>query len=187
MNGFFALKRLRKWWLATALALAAGLAQPVWAIEPLPFVNPPSVAAPVWAGEFQWSMRMKDQADAPFRLRLGFMALPGGDWSTTGSLVLDDAELGATGSARLREGRLLIDLLVSGGVRNVPPDEGKRALFPPGQVPARISSTGFATMRIELDPRRLDGIASMYMTNVVNGNHVQGPYYAESTLTLERK
>ncbi|WP_454689647.1 hypothetical protein [Achromobacter aloeverae] len=170
--------------------LAAALAVPAWAAwadDHPSFAAPPAVAAPAWAGAYRWSLKMKGQTEPPFRLRLGFMALPDGEWSTTGSLLLDDAELGAHGSARLRAGKLVIDLIVSGGVRDVPPDPAKQALFPPGHVPERISSAGFATMRIELDPGRLDGIASMYMTNVVDGNRVQGPFYMDGTLTLDRK
>lgn len=169
--------------LLLALLLSWWPAQPVVARAHSPFVSPATVKAPSWIGEFRWSMRMQDHVGDPFRLRLGFTALPNGDWSVTGSLLLDDAELGGIGSARLRDGRLVVDLLVNGSVRNVPPDEDKRALYPPGQAPAMISSAGFATMRIELDPRRLDGVASMYMVNVVSGNLVQGPFYMESTLT----
>jgi len=68
-----------------------------------------------------------------------------------------------------------------------PPDQAKQALFPPGHVPNRISSAGFATIRIELDPNRLDGTASTYMTNVVEGNLVQGPFYMDGALTLDHK
>ncbi|RZT39415.1 hypothetical protein [Cupriavidus agavae] len=174
-------------------ALAAlMLAQPALALTPAPSAPPgpfaaaPAVQAPQWVGVKRWSMRMAGHKGDPFRLRLGFTALPSGDWAITGSLVLDDAELGATGSARLREGKLIADVLVSAGVRNVPPDDEKRALFPKGKVPATISSAGFAAMRLELDPRTLDGVASMYMTNVVSGNLVQGPYHADSTLTLDK-
>ncbi|MFT4171154.1 MAG: hypothetical protein QM639_01235 [Rhodocyclaceae bacterium] len=171
--------------LLLALLLLGTLVQPGWARTPSPFTFPSIVKVPAWIGEFRWLMRMEDHTGDPFRLRLGFTALPNGDWSVTGSLLLDDAELGSIGSARLSEGRLVVDLLVSGSVRNVPPDDDKRALYPPGQVPARISSAGLATIRIELDPRRLDGTASMYMVNVVSGNLAQGPFYAESTVTLD--
>lgn len=173
--------------LLLAVLLLGALVQPAWARAPSPFTSPSTVKVPAWIGEFRWLMRTEGHTGDPFRLRLGFTALPNGDWSVTGSLLLDDAELGSSGSARLREGRLVMDLLVSGSVRNVPPDDAKRALYPPGQAPARISSAGFATIRIELDPRRLDGIASMYMVNVVSGNLVQGPFYVESTITADGK
>lgn len=182
MNNESVLRRL-----LLALLLTVVLVQPVSARAPLPFASPSAVRMPAWIGEFRWLMRTDGHAGDPFRLRLGFTALPSGDWSVTGSLLLDDAELGSSGSARLRDGRLVVDLLVSGSVRNAAPDEGKRALYPPGQAPASISSAGFATIRIELDPRRLEGVASMYMTNVVSGNLVQGPVYMESTLTPDIK
>lgn len=174
--------------LLTAVLLAVTLIPPTWAAGiPLPFAAAPAIKVPTWVGEFRWLMRLDGQTVDPFRLRLGFTALPSGEWSVTGSLILDDAELGGIGSARLRDGHLVVDLIVNGSVRNVPPDEGKQALYPPGRAPAKISSAGFATIRFELDPRQLDGVGSMYMVNVVNGNLVQGPVYVESTLSLDGK
>ena len=176
-------------WTAAALLCAALLAAPVAnALTPAltsALSKPPVVKAPTWVGTYQWQMRMQPHSGDPFRLRLGFTALPSGDWTVAGSLVLDDAELGASGTARLRDGRLVVDLLVSGGVRDVVPDEGKLALFPPGKAPQKISSAGFATLRLELDPKDYRGVAAGYMINVVNGNLQQGPYYTESTLVPE--
>ncbi len=182
-----AASRVRTWWTAASLCLAlaackGGAPTRVSA----PFASVPAIERPTWIGEYRWSMQEGGEAGEPARLRLGFTALPSGDWSATGSVVLDDAELGAIGSARLRQGRLLVDLLLSGGVRDAPLDAGKRALFPAGQAPARIASAGFATVRIELDPRTLQGVAQRYQVNVVEGDHVQGPIYADSTLTLDR-
>ena len=109
-------------------------------------------------------------------------ALPSGDVALTGSLLLDDAELGAHGSASLRDGKLVLDLTASGGVMQAPLDDGKRALYPQGKAPARVDSAGFATMRAVLDPATLDGAAQRYQTNVVTGHHVQGPMYANSVM-----
>ena len=175
-------------WTAAAL-LSAALLTPATGVHAAtlpPLAKAPAVKSPSWVGTYQWQMRMQPHEGEPFHLRLGFTALPSGDWNVAGSLVLDDAELGATGSARIRGGRLVVDVVVSGGVRDVVPDEGKKALFAGGKVPATISSAGFASLRLELDPKDYSGVGAGYMTNVVNhGNRVQGPYYIDSTLRLE--
>lgn len=145
----------------------------------------PHVRVPTWAGERRWAMHDVGGAAEPDHLALGFTALPSGAWSVTGALLLDDAELGAVGSARLRKGQLVVDLVVNGGVADMPMDAGKRALFAPGTAPTTVSSAGFATMRLLLDPATLDGKALRYQVNVVQGNKVQGPMYADSTLTSE--
>ncbi len=174
--------------LLPALLLAATMAGPTRAADPpapptgRPFAAAPSSPAPAWVGEYRWRMTMPDHRGDPFRLRLGFTALPNGLWAVTGVLVLDDAELGATGSARLEQGRLVVDLMTNAAVRDIVPDAEKRALFPAGQVPAKLSSAGLAAMRISVDPQALDGVASLYMTYVVSGNRVQGPVYGESRL-----
>lgn len=175
--------RLAMAMVLTGVALAACKPETSSTATPPAFEEVPTVAQPTWIGDHHWAMRDSGQTGAPFHLQLGFTALPSGNWLAVGSIILDDAELGATGSARLRNGRLLMDLMLSGGVRDVPLDEGKRALFAPGQAPASISSAGFATLRIDLDPKTLRGSAQRYQVNVVEGNRVQGPIYAESRLT----
>lgn len=149
------------------------------------FAAPPSIAAPAWVGEYRWRMTMQDHRGEPFELRLGFTALPSGLWSVTGLVRLDDADLGATGSARLDHGRLVVDLFTNAALRDIAPDAEKRALFPKGKAPAKLSSAGLAAMRIDLDPHDLGGVASMYMTYVVSGHRVSGPHYAESVVKLQ--
>lgn len=137
--------------------------------------------APLAAGEYRWTLD-DGHGEPPYVLRLYAQPLPSGDIALTGSLLLDDAELGAHGSARVRDGKLILDLTASGGVMQAPLDDGKRALYPKGKAPAHIDSAGFATLRAVLDPRTLEGSAQRYQTNVVTGHHVQGPMYANSTM-----
>jgi hypothetical protein len=170
------------------LLVAAGCGRPQPAAQApahLALDVEPHVGVPTWAGERRWAMRDVGSSAEPDRLALGFTALPNGAWSVTGTLLLDDAELGAVGSARLRNGRLVVDLVVNGGVADMPVDAGKQALFAPGAAPATVSSAGFATMRLLLDPATLAGSALRYQVNVVQGDKVQGPMYADSTLTPE--
>lgn len=144
----------------------------------------PQAAASVagWAaGEYRWSID-DGNGEPPYTLRLYVQPLPSGDYALTGSLLLDDAELGAHGSARLRDGRLVMDLTASGGVLQAPMEEGKRRLYPEGKAPDRVDSAGFATLRALLDPKSLEGVVQRYQTNVMTGNYVQGPMYANSVI-----
>lgn len=142
---------------------------------------PSASAAGGAAGEYRWSVDDRN-GEPPYTLRLYVQPLPSGDYALTGSLLLDDAELGAYGSARTRGGKLVLDLTASGGVLQAPMEEGKRRLYPEGQAPERVDSAGFATMRAVLDPRSLEGVVQRYQTNVVTGHHVQGPMYANSVI-----
>ncbi|MFT4274762.1 MAG: hypothetical protein QM576_00270 [Rhodopseudomonas sp.] len=134
-----------------------------------------------YRGEHRWAWRSEDGETGT--LRLGFTALPSGDYLVAGSLMLDDAELGASGSARWRGDRLIVDLVVSGGVRAQAPDEAKQRLFAQGEVPKQIDSAGFASFRAELS-KNLDGVSQQYQTNVVTSSKVQGPVYRNGTLKL---
>lgn len=137
--------------------------------------------AVTYRGEHRWAWRSEDGETGT--LRLGFTALPSGDYLVAGSLLLDDAELGASGSARWRGDRLIVDLMVSGGVRAQAPDEAKQRLFAKGEVPKQIDSAGFASFRAELSTA-LDGVSQQYQTNVLTGGKVQGPIYRNGTLKL---
>ncbi|PZA09220.1 hypothetical protein DNX69_24245 [Rhodopseudomonas palustris] len=137
--------------------------------------------AVTYRGEQRWAWRSEDGETGT--LRLGFAALPSGDYLVAGSLLLDDAELGASGSARWRGDRLIVDLMVSGGVRAQTPDAAKQQLFAKGAVPKQIDSAGFAMFRAELSTA-LDGITQQYQTNVLTGGKVQGPIYRNGTLKL---
>lgn len=133
----------------------------------------------VWRGQEQWRLVLADEAG---ELRLNRIATPDGDELLTGSLRLDDAELGVTGTGRRRGNRLILDLTIVGGVQGVAPDTGKRRLFAPGKVPARISSTGFAMLHADLDAASLNGPTTQYQTNIVTGDHLQGPVLREGRL-----
>ncbi|CAB3897276.1 MAG: hypothetical protein J0I68_29135 [Achromobacter sp.] len=162
-------------------ALCAGAAAQS-AAPAAPAATASAQAAPAWAaGEYRWTLDDRN-GEPPYTLRLYVQPLPSGDYALTGSLLLDDAELGAHGSARLRDGKLVLDLIASGGVLQAPMDEGKRRLYPKGKAPARVDSAGFATMRALLDPQSLEGVVQRYQTNVVTGHHVQGPMYANSVI-----
>ncbi|KPF98952.1 hypothetical protein IP86_10215 [Rhodopseudomonas sp. AAP120] len=137
--------------------------------------------AVTYRGEHRWAWQSEDGETGT--LRLGFTAVPSGDYLVAGSLLLDDAELGASGSARWRGDRLIVDLTVSGGVRAQAPDEAKQRLFAKGEVPKQIDSAGFATFRAELSTA-LDGVSQQYQTNVVTGGKAQGPIYRNGTLKL---
>ncbi|WMD19630.1 hypothetical protein RAS12_23875 [Achromobacter seleniivolatilans] len=139
-------------------------------------------AAAVWpAGEYRWAID-DGHGEPPYTLRLYMQPLPTGDYALTGSLLLDDAELGAHGSARVRDGKLILDLTASGGVLQAPMEEDKRRLYPKGKAPERVDSAGFATMRVLLDPATLGGVVQRYQTNVMTGHLVQGPMYANSVI-----
>ncbi len=125
-----------------------------------------------WRGEERWRLVLDDETG---QLRLGFVQTPAGDYLVSGSLQLDDGELGVTGSGRWRGDRLIVDLVIMGGVRDIAPDAGKRRLYPDGKAPATIDSSGFAMLRAELDGSTLDGRTAQYQTNIVTGDHVQGP------------
>lgn len=161
-------------------ALCAGASAQSTVARAAPAQSQPG-ASPLAAGEYRWTLD-DGNGEPPYVLRLYAQPLPSGDVALTGSLLLDDAELGAHGSASLRDGKLVLDLTASGGVMQAPLDEGKRALYPQGKAPARVDSAGFATMRAVLDPATLDGAAQRYQTNVVTGHHVQGPMYANSVM-----
>ncbi len=154
---------MKRFLLAGAWALAAGTA----------------AAADPAAGRYVFSVDDGD-GQPPYTMTLYVQTLPGEFYQVHGSLLLDDAELGVVGSGRVRQGKWLLDLVASGGVRDEEPDAGKRALFAPGQVPPRVSAAGFATMHVELDATDLAGVMQRYQTNVVSGHHVQGPVYADS-------
>lgn len=51
----------------------------------------------------------------------------------------------------------------------------------PALTPAARKS-GFATLRALLDPKSLEGVVQRYQTNVMTGNYVQGPMYANSVI-----
>lgn len=162
-------------------ALCAGTA--AQAVAPTaPAASAMAAPSSSWAaGEYRWTVDDRN-GEPPYTLRLYVQPLPSGDYALTGSLLLDDAELGAYGSARLRDGKLVLDLTASGGVLQAPIDEGKRRLYPKGRAPERVDSAGFATMRALLDPASLDGVVQRYQTNVMTGHHVQGPMYANSVI-----
>ncbi len=162
---------------ALCTATAAQAAPP-----PAPATAVAAAAQPAWAaGEYRWTVDDRN-GEPPYTLRLYVQPLPSGDYALTGSLLLDDAELGAYGSARVRDGKLVLDLTASGGVLQAPIDEGKRRLYPKGRAPERVDSAGFATMRALLEPQTLDGVVQRYQTNVMTGHHVQGPMYANSVI-----
>ncbi|CAB3659462.1 hypothetical protein [Achromobacter pestifer] len=163
-------------WLCTAqFAHAATPAPGAQAAEPA------IASAALSAGEYRWTID-DGNGEPPYTLRLYVQPLPSGDYMLTGSLLLDDAELGAQGSAREREGKLVLDLTASGGVLQAPMEDSKRRLYPKGKAPERVDSAGFATMRALLDPATLGGVMQRYQTNVMTGHHVQGPMYANSVI-----
>ncbi|WCM28480.1 hypothetical protein NDN01_06025 [Sphingomonas sp. QA11] len=141
--------------------------------------TPPPERDLAWRGEERWRLTLAEETGL---LRLAFIQVPGGDYLLTGTLQLDDAELGVTGSGRWRGGKLILDLSISGGVRATAPDEEKRRLFADRNAPALLDSAGFAMMRAELDPTTLDGITQQYQTNIVTGNRLQGPIYRAGLL-----
>lgn len=159
--------------LSTA-AFGADVA-PVLASQPVPS------AAALGAGEYHWNID-DGNGEPAYSLRLYVQPLPSGDFALTGSLVLDDAELGVYGSGRIRDKKFVFDMTASGGVLQAPMDEGKRQLYPAGKAPAYVDSAGFATMRAVLDEKTLEGSMQRYQTNVVTGHHVQGPMYANSVI-----
>ncbi|WP_235677278.1 hypothetical protein [Rhodopseudomonas palustris] len=163
---------------AIVAAWAATMPCPASAQELRPELTQTNVT---YRGEHRWAWRSEDGETGT--LRLGFTALPSGDYLVAGSLMLDDAELGAGGSARWRGDRLIVDLMVSGGVRAQAPDEAKQRLFANGEVPKQIDSAGFASFRAELS-NTLDGVSQQYQTNVVTGGKVQGPVYRNGALKL---
>lgn len=155
------------------------------AIALLLLASAPALAAPgqlspgqlaprelTWRGEERWRLVLDDETG---QLKLGFIQTPAGDYLLSGSLQLDDAELGVTGTGRWRAGRLILDLTIVGGVRGVAPDPAKRQLFPDSNVPATIDSTGFAMLHAELDGPTLNGSTAQYQTNIVTANRLQGP------------
>lgn len=126
-----------------------------------------------WRGEHRWRLVLDDGETGT--LRLGFVQTPAGDYVLTGDLLLDDARLGVTGSGRRDGDRLILYLTIIGALRNALPDPPKRGLYPEGQVPDRISSAGFAMLQAELAAASLEGPVIQYQTNIVTGDHVQGP------------
>lgn len=138
-------------------------------------LSPPATAveAPAWAGEHRWAWTADDGETAT--LRLAFTLLPSGDYLIAGSFLLDDAELGVTGSGRWRTDRLVLDLVTSGGIRDAAPDDAKRGLYGAGPIPDAISASGFALFRADLSAADLSGPTQQYQTNVLTGDHVQGP------------
>lgn len=157
---------------AAALALAFG-SSPAQAQRTALAPDDVAPATIAYLGEVRWDWSADDGEKAT--LRLAFTALPSGDYLVVGSFLLDDAELGVTGSGRWRKDKLILDLTTSGGVRHVPPDEAKRRFYADGSVPALVDATGFAMVRAHLDAGSLDGVSQQYQTNVVTGDHVQGP------------
>ncbi|WP_315140457.1 hypothetical protein [Achromobacter marplatensis] len=164
---------------AFGVALCAGL--PAQSAPAAPTPQAAAVSPVLSAGEYRWTID-DGRGEPPYTLRLYVQPLPTGDYALTGSLLLDDAELGASGSARVRDGKLVLDLTASGGVLQAPMEDSKRALYPKGGAPARVDSAGFATMRALLDPATLGGVMQRYQTNVMTGHLVQGPMYANSVI-----
>jgi hypothetical protein len=142
------------------------------------------VSALTYRGEHRWTWTGDDGEKGT--VRLAFVALPSGDYLVTGSFLLDDAELGATGSGRWRDSQLLLDLTVSGGLRHQAPDAGKRSLYPAGKAPSFVDSAGFAVFRAALDAKNLGGVTQQYQTNAMTGDRVQGPVYRNGTMSLLR-
>lgn len=167
--------------LSTAAFGANAAPLPVAQAEPQPLTQSVLAVTVPTAGEYHWKID-DGNGEPAYSLRLYVQPLPSGDLALTGSLLLDDAELGVYGSGRLRDGKLVLDMTASGGVFQAPMDEGKRQLFPAGKAPTHVDSAGFATMRAVLDPKTLDGAMQRYQTNVVAGHHVQGPMYANSVI-----
>lgn len=169
---------------AAALGAWLGAAPLAHAAAPAPgaaaAASAPAPAA-LSAGEYRWTID-DGNGEPPYALRLYVQPLPSGDYLLTGSLLLDDAELGAQGSARLRDGKLVLDLTASGGVLQAQMEDSKRRLYPKGRAPARVDSAGFAMMRALLDPATLGGVMQRYQTNVMTGHLVQGPMYANSVI-----
>ncbi|KAG1471108.1 hypothetical protein G6F57_011514 [Rhizopus arrhizus] len=164
---------------AFGVALCAGL--PAQAAPAVPTPQAAAVSPVLSAGEYRWTID-DGRGEPPYTLRLYVQPLPTGDYALTGSLLLDDAELGPSGSARVRDGKLVLDLTDSGGMLQAPMEDSKRALYPKGGAPARVDSAGFATMRALLDPATLGGVMQRYQTNVMTGHLVQGPMYANSVI-----
>ncbi|MGE8677610.1 MAG: hypothetical protein ACN6PE_03260 [Achromobacter marplatensis] len=164
---------------AFGVALCAGM--PAQSAPAAPTPQAAAVSPVLSAGEYRWTID-DGRGEPPYTLRLYVQPLPTGDYALTGSLLLDDAELGASGSARVRDGKLVLDLTASGGVLQAPMEDSKRALYPKGGAPTRVDSAGFATMRALLDPATLGGVMQRYQTNVMTGHLVQGPMYANSVI-----
>ncbi len=143
-----------------------------------------ATAALTWRGQHRWAWTSDDGEAGT--LALDTVAQPGGSYLMNGIFLLDDAELGVTGAGRWRAGKLIIDLVVVGGIRDQVPDAGKRRLYAKGRVPAKVDAAGFAAFRAELDGATLAGISQQYQVNVVTGDKVQGPVYRNGRLTPAR-
>lgn len=166
--------------IRTAVAALWLVATPAFAQETLIPDDPAFAAAALtWRGEHRWTWQSADGETGI--LALDVIALPGGNYLLTGTFLLDDAELGVSGAGRWRSGRLILDLTVIGGVRDVVPDAGKRRLYARGKAPARVDATGFAAFRAELDTS-LGGVSQQFQTNVVTGDKIQGPVHRLGTL-----
>lgn len=172
---------LRAMPLAFSLTFALSTAAFGANVVPLSATQPVLAAVVPSAGQYHWNID-DGNGEPAYSLRLYVQPLPSGDLALTGSLVLDDAELGVYGSGRIRDEKLIFDMTASGGVLQAPMDEGKRQLYPSGKAPALVDSAGFATMRAVLDAKTLEGSMQRYQTNVVTGHHVQGPMYANSVV-----
>ena len=96
---------------AFGVALCAGM--PAQAAPAAPTPQAAAVSPVLSAGEYRWTID-DGRGEPPYTLRLYVQPLPTGDYALTGSLLLDDAELGASGSARVRDGKLVLDLTASG-------------------------------------------------------------------------
>lgn len=156
--------------LAGQSLAAADLTAPVPASSPETETGTEQLA---WRGEEQWRLVLDDGEMG--RLRLGFVQTPAGDYLLNGDLILEDAVMGVTGAGRWHGEQLVLDLSIAGAVFDVPPEPSKQRLYPDGEVPARVSSAGFAIMRAELDGQTLEGRTAQYQTNIVTGHRVQGP------------
>lgn len=96
-------------------------------------------------------------------------------YAVVGTLDEGHDAYGVTGSARCRDGQLLLDVIISAGFTGMTPDEDMRSLYGKDAVPATVDAAGYSVLRAVYDPHQGKGSYQALKHVVLTGGKQVGP------------
>jgi len=127
------------------------------------------------AGRAEMTLGMTPQGERELPLSLALRWLGAGTYLVAGTLRENGQAFGAIGSARCDGSVLLLDLTISAGFGQVPPDGEMRALYRGAAVPPLVDAAGYSVLRAQVDMRRGGGPYQAIKQVALTGGKRIGP------------
>lgn len=120
-------------------------------------------------------LHIQPEGQPALAVDLRFDARGTATYAVVGTLDEGHDAYGVTGSARCRDGKLLLDVIISAGFAGMAPDDDMRALYGKDAVPSSVDAAGYSVLRAVYDPAQGKGTYQALKQVVLTGGKQVGP------------